>query len=104
WSTAWDSVLLYHSAAAPAANTCTMEMRRVKISNPNREFCMTLCRFYLRARLARAVFSKEEPAPMSLALPNLPVECVARHVGVPVHERAGGIVLPGPDMQCVERR
>ena len=28
----------------------------------------------------------------------------ARHVRVPVHERAIGIVLPGPDMQSVERR
>src|SRR5882762_11096488 len=31
-------------------------------------------------------------------------ECLARNVGVPVHERAVGILLPRPDMQRVERR
>src|SRR5437016_9005782 len=37
-------------------------------------------------------------------LGDLPAECIARHVRVPVHERTGGILLPGPHMQCVERR
>ncbi len=41
---------------------------------------------------------------MNLALLDTPAESVARHVGVPVHECACGIVLPGPDMQRVERR
>src|SRR5215467_9991482 len=31
-------------------------------------------------------------------------ERLARNVGVPVHERAIGVVLPRPDMQSVERR
>jgi imidazolonepropionase-like amidohydrolase len=34
----------------------------------------------------------------------LPGESVAGNLGVPVHERAAGVFLPGPDMQRVERR
>src|SRR6266850_6837770 len=54
--------------------------------------------------VTRALCLKGEHAPMSLALPHLPAECGARHIGVPVHERASGIIFPGPYMQCVERR
>src|SRR6187455_2766326 len=32
----------------------------------------------------------------------LSTERVTRHVGIPVHERAGGAVLPRPDVQRVE--
>src|SRR5579864_3417244 len=31
-------------------------------------------------------------------------ECFTRNAGVPVHERAARVVLPRPDMQCIERR
>ena len=34
----------------------------------------------------------------------LPGESVARHVGVPVHEGAVGILFPGPDVQRIEGR
>src|SRR5262249_22509077 len=35
-------------------------------------------------------------------LGSLAVERIARHVGVPVNERAGWVLLPGPDMQSVK--
>src|SRR5262249_51798315 len=39
-----------------------------------------------------------------LELRGLPVERGTGNVGVPVHKGAIGIVLPGPDMQGIERR
>src|SRR5262249_37315094 len=35
-------------------------------------------------------------------LGSLAVERIARHVGVPVNERTGWVLLPGPDMQSVK--